>query len=71
MRACTVPLLRKSKAEEGYTVEDRTILIVVAWADLILSHALRVGRCLLFVGIGVGIHFAIRWALRRRGRYKR
>lgn len=58
--------------ERSYTVEDRTILIAVAWADLILSHALRVGRCLLFVGIGVGIHYLFldrRW--RRRRRHKR
>lgn len=57
--------------ERSYTMEERTILIAVAWADLVMSRALRVGRCLLFVGIGVGICCAIRWVLRHRGRYNR
>ena len=52
-------------------MSEQAILIAVAWADLIVSYALRIGRGLLFVGIGVGIHYTILWILRHRGRYKR
>lgn len=46
-------------------MSEQAILIAVAWADLIVSYALRIGRGLLFVGIGVGLNYIIKSILRR------